>query len=389
MDPTAFSDAGFRLMLLDLSPHYYPDARSDYGSDSAEYIFHAGWTHQCDSPDTAVRIIKEHAADAWFFPLHQTYTAFDDETWLYHAFRKYRCEYVIKDIDYLPVMAEFALDTGFTPLRYTLNRIRYNLKHLSSPKQLWRARGLLLTGLISRGWYFPGPGFCFGAGLISLGLMKKIYPAARIVSIPSADYVKVQRLLSAGAPASDLPKTPFIAYIDQCPFADPDAALFKQPLMSKAEYLGRMNPFFDRIEQAMQMKVVIAASIKYRYQGDEFDGRTVYHGRTPELCYHAHLTIAHSSTAVSLPVMMEKQILFLSIRGLIDMNHQTHGMASALGKTVLDSEAAFDRDSLTELATVDRDRYRTYVRNYLADRPFTESIGSIIARTLQEYAKAA
>lgn len=165
-------------------------------------------------------------------------------------------------------------------------------------------------------------------------------------------------------------------FIDQHLGLHPDVAAMglTQPF-DAADYYPRLNTYFDRIEQATGLEIVIAAHPRSRYPGapDLFAGRKVLYGQTGDLLRRAKVAFTSFSTAVNLAVIYEVPLVFVGPRSLID--HPYYGllmkqMAEMLGRPVVSVSDDPDADG-ADLFSIDRDKYRRYREDFVK-QPGTE-----------------
>jgi len=154
----------------------------------------------------------------------------------------------------------------------------------------------------------------------------------------------------------------------------------------EAAYFSRLRQFFDTLERAWGMRVVIAAHPLARYERpiELFGERPVIQGRTAELIQQGGLTLLHASTAVNYAVLFRKPVLFLT-----DENYRSHvlgpyieSMAAKLHRPLvsLDRPPARERQ---EVMQVDGRRYQEYQNRYIKkegsdDHPFWEIFADAI-----------
>jgi hypothetical protein len=199
----------------------------------------------------------------------------------------------------------------------------------------------------------------------------------RIIWIHALDYDRYLALRGrAFTPESDV-----AVFVDGYDFHHPDLSRCGEcPYPWEAAYFARLRQFFDSLERAWGMRVVIAAHPLARYdRPDEFFGnRPVIQGRTAELIQQGGLTLLHASTTVNYAVLFRKPVLFLT-----DKNYRSHvlgpyieSMAAKLHRPLvsLDQPLSFDRKGVMQ---IDARIYREYQNHYIKkegseDLPFWE-----------------
>ena len=184
----------------------------------------------------------------------------------------------------------------------------------------------------------------------------------------SQDYHLYQAAL--GSPQASSAPRPYAVFVDDnLPFASDWPVLGLEPPVTPQEYYPSMRRFFDAIEAAWQMPVVIAGhpsgrSDKRVQQG--FGGRSLHHGQTPQLVQDASAVLLHGSTAVSFAVLGNKPLMFLTTRQLrrVPYGLHVHTLALRLGQKPLDIDGPCALPPLASLAPRS-DLWRRYVEDFL------------------------
>lgn len=152
------------------------------------------------------------------------------------------------------------------------------------------------------------------------------------------------------------------------PFHPDYVRLGVAPYSTPERYYPALTAFFDRLERANGLSVVVAAHPRASYDAGAapFGARRVEHGRTAALLREARCVIAHASTAAGFAVLFGKPVIFTTTGDLRAspegpiINH----MARTLGKKPLDLDKPGEIDWSAELA-VDEKAYAEYRRLYL------------------------
>ena len=135
-------------------------------------------------------------------------------------------------------------------------------------------------------------------------------------------------------------------------------------------YFARLRTFFDYIEAALGVRVVVAAHpLEATLDRAKYGGREVIQGKTGELVMNASLVIAHYSTAINLGVILEKPIIFLTD---VDykkafMGPMIEAMAWELGTVPLRIDTPLKDWDLESLMKIDHDAYRRYTDEYIKE----------------------
>ncbi|MCK5614413.1 hypothetical protein KAR91_71765 [Candidatus Pacearchaeota archaeon] len=379
-----FRQAGYHLVYLDMSKIFYPETYDKFGSTNKDYVVKREFFIECETRQRVLELIKEYSTRAWFYPLYIRFNQRLDKMWVMRAFKKYKCDYILQDFFPLsadPMMQEKSIACHFVS---TFLRLfgRFRIKDI-----LARTAGWLSFFLMARNILYRKPTHCFVAGNLRYDRFRALYPKSNIVSVPSFDDYKYYCVISNldKGPSQEIPTNDYLVYYDQSIFASPDAMLLKISVMGKAEYLKKINHFFDRIEDVTGKKVVIAASPKSRYDGDEFNGRKIIYNKTAELTYYSDLVIIHCTTAVNFAVAMYKPILFLIIQGFNESRtRDIHARASALNKEAMNTAHNFDKIELEKLTRVKKNAYDNFINNYMTRKAFKVSPAQIMVETLKK-----
>ena len=116
----------------------------------------------------------------------------------------------------------------------------------------------------------------------------------------------------------NIKKSPFDDYIlmlDEFAPYHPDTLYSgNEPACKPETYYPYMNRFFNKIENQLNMQVIIASHPRANYDKIEnpFDGRKIIRGETIELVKNAKLVLAHASTAINFAILYSKPLIFLN-----------------------------------------------------------------------------
>ena len=137
------------------------------------------------------------------------------------------------------------------------------------------------------------------------------------------------------------------------------------------EYYPPLVTFFERVEAALNSKIVIAAHPRSSYEKnpDYFGGRKVLRGMTSRLVKQSKCVIAHGSTAISFAVLYEKPVLLVTLNAIQNykgypLAQYYEAMANSLGKKPINLDELLDIDWQSELE-LDRAAYESYRNSYI------------------------
>lgn len=370
-----FQKGGYEVFYLDMSELSYSSTLDKYNK---EYLYCEDGIVKCRTKEEVIEWIKKHSKNAWFFVLHR-HIGFDfSERWLYRAFKKYGCNYIIKNI------ASIGAILNEDPVKVVTNTFGLFIQ-LKWNRVLRKIANRILRFFIARDHFYRAPSYCFAVGTRSISKLEKIFKKSEIIQVPSLDYSKaiwtVERLEKSKN--KEILRDHYLLYIDQCLFDAPDAKLLGMDVIDKDIFLRKINIFFNGIEKITGKRVIIAGSQKYKYKGTEYGGRDIIYTRTSELTYYADLVIVHYSTALSFPVLFGKPVLFITIKELPDFEKRYINLCAAtLRRSSMDIEEEFGIDKLTEMSKVDNNVYESFITKFIAEKKFEESFAEIVLKTL-------
>jgi hypothetical protein len=378
-----YSEAGYKLVYLDMTQLYFADTYTSYGSGNKEYVVSMDGSIVCKSREEVISAIREYSARAWFFILHHSYTRDISEGWLFRAFKKYNCDYILTEIANVPE----GISKQANIRRHLLSRAYTLLKQLQFGGLLRRTGNWIFLFLMGRDVIFRKPALCFTPGTIGYHLFKTIYPWSEVVNIPSLNYCKYRNwiLKLKDHNDSNMPTYDYLLYLDQSIFDSPDNKLVGKHTIYKDLFFKEINNFFDRLEKLTGKRVVIGASPKYHYTSREYQCRDIVYNKTVELTAKADMVIVHTTSAVDYAIMMHKPIIFLIVEGFSDkIIDELQSFAFALKRPVVNSGEGLDIGKMNEFPNVDKEIYNTYISNYLTTEVFDVSFNEIIIEKMRE-----
>lgn len=150
------------------------------------------------------------------------------------------------------------------------------------------------------------------------------------------------------------------------------------PPTSPEEYYPLLCDYFDFLEKEYNLKVVIAAHprAKYDEHPDFYGGREVIQYRTVELVRNSAFVILHASTAINFAILFNKPCVFVTTNKLQDssMGPYINKLASLLGNRPICLDEEWDGKVGSQLY-VNHKAYLDYRHNYIKkegteDSPF-------------------
>lgn len=199
----------------------------------------------------------------------------------------------------------------------------------------------------------------FAAGQIA----EKIHQKTSLV-IP-VNYFDYDEYLRVKGDDRRLVKGRYCVFLDDNVVSDTDFLVRGQKTVAAQEYYNSMNRFFKYIEDQYNIKVVIAANPKAKYENDIFEGREIYKFETCRLVQKCEFSIAHYSTSVSYPVLFKKPVIFIYTSEMKNMFYFKiiRTFARVLNQPLVNIDSS-DTEELV-LREVDIDKYEKYKLGYI------------------------
>jgi len=222
----------------------------------------------------------------------------------------------------------------------------------------------------------------FAAGAVARRRHKA--DAVDIVDVHHFDLDAAMQEKRAGAASPTVPGESIVFIDDYLP-GHPDFVSQGARTLEPDRYYCALNGFFDRVEGALGVPVLIAAHPRAEYRNNPFGGRRIVTGATPALVRRASLVLAHASTAIALAVISERPLCILTNDDVARTHpylHRLMGMtAEALSCPLMNMDAPLG--AVDTIARVDRARYATYAREYLSAVPRDTSSAEIVVHELR------
>ena len=140
------------------------------------------------------------------------------------------------------------------------------------------------------------------------------------------------------------------------------------PKRLKHEYFSSLNKFFYKFEQSTGLKVIIAAHPKTlsSNKNNNFDNRSFVKNKTFDLIKNSKGVFAHSSTSISMAILLNKPIIFLGGKIMFDL-----GSVSKILSYFIETKAKFvdmesnDIDYLNLIKKNKKNSYDSYINKYI------------------------
>lgn len=220
-------------------------------------------------------------------------------------------------------------------------------------------------------------------GVVDDTLLKK----TKAIDISSSDYSKYYYCNIENDIDGD-----YIVFIDQYFPFHPDFLICGVPTIPADVYYKSLNSSFKLIEEALNMRVIIAAhpkSLRYKDE-DFFGGREVYMGATSSLVKGASLVLAHDSTAISYAIMSKKPIALLSSDSMKQYLPEHVVFMENFSKRFstliidMDNTQVSTINKLSSLTEIQLKNYESYIYEYCTTPSISESNEQIVLHFIDE-----
>lgn len=203
-------------------------------------------------------------------------------------------------------------------------------------------------------------------GAKSIGLSKLCGPLTKVINAHTHDFDLFRTITK---PASESVASQAV-FIDQFMPYHPDYLELNGNPLDAEIYFGSLQKLFTRIENELQLNVVIAAHPRADYTEDSnpFGARKIYFNKTAELVAKSQLVLVHSSTAIGFAVMFKKAIMILITDELyhrqVYQKHAYDGISQALNVPLKNFSSPEEVD-LSDVFNLDSAAYDKYLNNFI------------------------
>lgn len=195
-------------------------------------------------------------------------------------------------------------------------------------------------------------------------------------------HIKYDEYLMADTTEREI-KEQYILFVDAGPSCHP-AFCNRYNSLDHRNYLKRINEFLDYTEQTTGLSVVISVHPKSLYKNEDFGGRKVYCGNTPELIHYSEGVISHYSTSLVNAVLERKPIqviyyedMFVSaFRGSIIMGLE---FAELCGADICDMVAPHKWTMI-----YDNDLYNKFLNQHICNKEAMNKSNTVLIREALE-----
>jgi hypothetical protein len=311
--------------------------------------------------------IRQSSSTSVFIDYMVNYSDIDMKTEkVFRILKRHKAKYIFISSGALPLASE--------SIKYK-DRVYLLLKKLqkaSNPIKLTNfiARKIILLLTRHTGLY-PLPYKIFGgdSDMLNQYILKRSIDKSHIVPIHSFDYdFYLDYMNSVNYMVPEYDQT--CVYLDEAITHHPDDVLNNIKPIDEISYYASMNRLFEKIETETNLRVIIAAHPRSKYEkiNNVFKGRKIIENKTIELVAKSSMTVTHASTSISFPILLNKPILFTKTSGMNVTGYSklVDTMAASLGKEAIDIDDSISFDNLSFRQTdINANKYDEYTYKYI------------------------
>ena len=220
-----------------------------------------------------------------------------------------------------------------------------------------------------------------GSGSIGRIQSMKLFPNAHFISVPSI------KVLWQKAPP--MIRESYNLFVDENIAYPPDARLLGYEIcLNPDAYYSRLNRLFDDIELWSGRPVIIAASGKYQYEQDRFNGRQLIYSQTLPLIQNANFVIGHMSLALDQCLVSEKSFLLIDDPDFTKIKRKgfSESLLGLMGRPILVTKVT--KEVYLQGLSFNTKRAKSIVSNYLKEDDVTLSYHSILEEEICKSGKS-
>ncbi len=338
-----FRKLGFETSLLDISPQYYSRERLEaYYKGDINYRIADPKPTPVESKEELRSAVEDLKQGDVVWHLSRFFKSIDDD-YVFGMLERKGLPYYLQHFD-----------TVVPPTRLA-QRLRMQARMY---RQKLHNRKLRPYGVV-------------GSGVLGRSQSEALFPNSRFLSIPS---VKVR-----WEPGDEMVQCEYILFVDENVEYAPDAELLGYQVSKDVDgYYARMNRLFSSLEAWLGKPVVVAASGKYRYLHDRFQGRQLIYGKTLSLIQGASLVIGHMSLALEQCLVSERPFIIVGDQSFTPEKRVgfSQSLLNRLQRPIINTEVT--KEVLARYVAPDvkkmRELVRTFLREDVANRPYHELV---------------
>jgi hypothetical protein len=207
---------------------------------------------------------------------------------------------------------------------------------------------------------------------------KILYPESQFVSIPS-----VKILWTSTEPVI---QGEYILFVDENVEYAPDAKLLGYSVTNDINvYYERMNQSFSKLEMWLDKPVVMAASGKYKYLCDRFQGRQIIYGKTLHLIKFASFVVGHMSLALEQCLVSKVPFLIVDDKSFTDKKRMGfyESLLNRMQEPTLNTNVT--QKLLAKYAKPEIGKMSLMVKDFLKEDGVISSYHEVVANEFKNY----
>ena len=211
------------------------------------------------------------------------------------------------------------------------------------------------------------PNFLILGGACSLDLAKKrgfLSKDVKLIKTHTRDY----DLFLENRSLNKTLKEDYILFLDEFSPYHPDTLFSGNEVDCTPEtYYPDINIFFNKIENQLNMKVIIASHPRANYDqiGNPYGGRQIIKDQTVELVKNSKLILSHASTAINFAILYYKPLIFLTSSQYSNFyQHSINCASQTLGKKPIDISKDIEFN-FSDFIKFDKNSYNQFKDQYI------------------------
>jgi hypothetical protein len=217
-----------------------------------------------------------------------------------------------------------------------------------------------------------------GCGKVGRLYSKKIFPYSPFISVPTplVNWDKLNKLYDFK----------YNIFVDEHVHYMPDSKLHNVIFNTDPNgYYLRTSEFLSKVEDITGIKTIIAASGKYYYEHNPYEGRDIVYGSTLQLIQHSSMVFGHGSSANFQAIIDKKPLMIVDDKSFTNAaRHMFIDYAARVTlKDVFDIEK-INKNKIKQQSSIDYDKYQISESNYFRENGVNDNFKKIISENLNK-----
>ena len=348
LDPWWFHQNGFNVLFWEIAKIYYNESNINKYFFTPSYKFIGPNHEEFENKEKFIQSLKKLSKDTIIVYGNRSPFLIQNDVWLTDFITNYFKIIIPIQFDTRPLSKNF-----FIFLKDSL-------------------------GLLKHRYYSKKLNFSHFIGCGKVGKLnaKIIHPKAEFISIPSP--------IILWESSNKILEESYNVFVDENIIYHPDGKIYnvKKATYDYVTYYKNLNYFLKLIEDFSSKPTIIAASIKYIYKKDFFEGRKIIYGKTLELIQHSDLVLGHCSLALYQAIINNKPIIQFNVSDFTE-NKKAHNKYTArmTNKKIYES-SNFTKKDYNNSLRVDSLKNQIIEKNYFREFNSYQDYRTIIKKKL-------